>query len=81
MRRRWPNPWIALPALAFGALGGVLGWVVTDAACRQGGESCAGWATVVAVISFTGVVVGVALVMVLVYKSLAEWRERSTERG
>lgn len=69
-----------MPALTMGALGGVLGWVVTDAACRQSGESCDGWAAAVALISFAGVVAGVALVMVLVYKSLAEWRESSVKR-
>lgn len=77
MRRR-PNPWVAVPSVAMGALGGILGWVVTDTSCVQaGGSSCPGWAALVAVISFAGVLVGVGLVLVLVYRSLAEWRERS----
>ena len=78
MRR--PNPWIAVPAVAMGALGGVLGWVVTNASCAQGGdEPCPGWAALFAALAFTGVMVGVGLVLVLVYRSLAEWREQ--ERG
>ena len=78
MRR--PNPWIAVPAVALGALGGVLGWVVTNTSCAQGdGEPCPGWAMLFAGLAFMGVMVGVGLVLVLVYRSLAEWREQ--ERG
>lgn len=77
MRR--PNPWIALPSLLLGLLAGALGWLVTDVSCRQddGGASCTGWAALVAALAFVGVTVGVALVLVLVYRSLAEWREHS----
>ncbi len=79
--RRYPNPWIAIPALVLGALGAVLGWVVTDVSCRQpvaGGAvgSCPGWAALVSTISFLGVTIGVALMLSLVFRSLAEWRER-----
>ncbi len=75
MRR--PNPWIAIPALTMGALGGVIGWVVTDASCSQGGAmTCPGWAALFASLAFLGVTTGVGLVLVLVYRSLAEWRQR-----
>jgi len=79
--KRYPNPWIAIPALALGALGAVLGWVVTEVSCSQpdlGGAagSCPGWATLVSVVSFFGVTIGVALMLSLVFRSLAEWRER-----
>lgn len=81
MRRR-PNPWIAIPALLLGALAAVLGWVVTDVSCRVpdgagGFTTCTGWALLVAVISFLAVTIGAALILVLVYRSLAEWRESS----
>ncbi len=77
MRR--PNPWIAIPALALGTLAAALGWVVTDVSCRQAdGGSCVGWGFFVATVAFIGVTVGVALVLVLVYRSLAEWREHSS---
>ena len=84
MRRR-PNPWIAIPSLALGLLAGALGWVVTDVSCRQpdgtgGFTSCTGWAVLVAAVSFVVVTIGVALIMVLVYRSLAEWREGSSSR-
>ena len=84
MRRR-PNPWIAVPSLALGLLAGALGWVVTDVSCRQpdgagGFSSCIGWAVLVAVGSFIVVTIGVALILVLVYRSLAEWRERSSRQ-
>jgi hypothetical protein len=80
MRRR-PNPWIALPALLIGLLAGALGWMVTDLSCRSpdgagGYTTCVGWATLVAALAFLGVTIGVALILVLVYRSLAEWRER-----
>jgi hypothetical protein len=79
--RRRPNPWIALPALVLGGLAAALGWVVTDVSCRQPDAqgivtSCPGWATLFATVSFLAVTVGVTLLLVLVYRSLAEWRER-----
>lgn len=79
MRRR-PNPWISVPSLALGALAGALGWIVTDVSCRQpdgagGFTTCAGWAALVALVSFVVVTIGAALILVLVYRSLAEWRE------
>lgn len=79
--RRLPNPWIAIPSLALGLLAAALGWVVTDVSCRQPDVTgvvspCNGWAAFFAVVSFLAVTIGVALLLVLVYRSLAEWRER-----
>ena len=74
--RRVPNPWIAVPSLLLGILAGTLGWVVTDVSCTQGdGTPCFGWSLLWSLIAFLGVSIGVALVLVLVYRSLAEWRE------
>lgn len=83
MSRRFPNPWIAVPSLLLGILAGALGWVVTDVSCRQPDAdgvvaSCNGWAAIFATVSFLGVTIGVALLLVLVFRSLAEWRERQT---
>ena len=80
--RRSPNPWIAVPAIALGLLAGALGWVVTSISCQQpdsAGQisSCNGWAFAVTAIAFVSVTVGVGLVLVLVYRSLAEWREKT----
>ena len=76
--RRLPNPWIAIPSLSIGLLAGILGWVVTDLSCRSGDDgSCPGWSAMLAAVSFVAVTLGVGLVLVLVYRSLAEWRERS----
>lgn len=80
--KRLPNPWIAIPALAMGVLAGLLGYAVTDVSCRQPDISgisspCLGWSLLVGAISFLAVTVGVALLLVLVYRSLAEWRESS----
>ena len=76
-----PNPWIAIPALALGALAAALGWVVTDVSCRQPDlagvvRPCYGWAAFFAILCFLVVTIGVALLLVLVFRSLAEWRER-----
>ena len=81
--RRLPNPWIAIPSLLLGLLAGALGYAVTDVSCRQPDitgitSSCVGWSIVVAIVSFLIVTVGVALVLVLVFRSLAEWQERQT---
>ena len=80
MRRR-PNPWIAIPALGLGLLAAALGWVVTDVSCRQTasevtGAPCPGWSTFFAIVSFLMVTVGVTILLVLVYRSLAEWQQR-----
>lgn len=81
MKRRLPNPWIAVPSLALGLLAAALGWVVTDVSCRQPDVNgiispCNGWAAFFAVLAFVAVTIGVALLLVLVFRSLAEWRER-----
>lgn len=81
MRRRLPNPWIAVPSLLMGLLAAALGWVVTDVSCRQPDfngvvNPCNGWAALAAVVSFVAVTLGVTVLLVLVYRSLAEWRER-----
>jgi len=79
--RKVPNPWIAVPSLLMGALAAALGWAVTDVSCRQPDldglvTPCVGWSVLVAVASFVGATVGVGVLLVLVYRSLAEWRQR-----
>lgn len=73
--RRKPNPWIVVPALLLGLLAGLLGWVVTDVSCRQSGAGCVGWSALMSIAAFLFVTVSVSIVLVLVYRSLAEWRE------
>lgn len=85
MRRR-PNPWILLPALAAGGVAGWLGGTVTAVSCRQRDAAgtiitCPWWTTVVSVGSFLLVSVGVVVALVLVYRSLAEWRDQSNGDG
>ena len=80
--RRSPNPWIAIPSIGLGLLAGALGWVVIDVGCQQpdsAGQvsSCNGWAFAAAGATFVAVTVGVGLVLVLIYRSLAEWREKT----
>lgn len=70
-----------MPSILLGALAAALGWVVTDVSCRQPEasgvvEGCPGWAALIAVVAFLAVAVGVAVLLVLVYRSLTEWRER-----
>jgi hypothetical protein len=71
-----PNTWIGIPALIAGMLGGALGWLITIAGCQVGtGGRCLGAATVVAALAFSGAALGLTLILSLVYRSLAEWRE------
>ncbi|CAN5804372.1 hypothetical protein BH23ACT5_BH23ACT5_11680 [soil metagenome] len=77
--RRLPNPWIAMPALVCGAVAAWLGGTVTAVTCRYREAdgaivTCPGWTVTVSVLSFLVVAAGITLVMVLVYRSLAEWR-------
>jgi hypothetical protein len=64
-----------------GLLASGLGWVVTDVSCRQPDVNgvitpCNGWAALIAVVCFLAATIGVALLLVLVYRSLGEWRAR-----
>lgn len=75
MRRR-PNPWIAIPALVAAMFGGGLGWVVNDVACRSDlGAACVGRSLFWGVVGFVLGLVGMAVIVVLVARSIAEWRE------
>lgn len=74
MKRRKPNPWIAIPAIVLGLLAGALGWTVTYVSCESD-SGCTGWSILTAVLSFFVVTVGTGLLLVLVYRSIAEWRE------
>lgn len=40
------------------------------------GTGCPGWGIIVALLSFVAATIGVGLLLVLVYRSLSEWRER-----
>lgn len=78
--RRWaPNPWITIPSLAIGALGAWITYLVMDLSCRVDSdgvvESCTGLALTLAVVVFVLAAAGMAIVLVLVYRSIAEYRE------
>lgn len=78
MRRR-PNPWIAIPSLLGGILAGLVGWAVTNLSCQPGlnldeGTGCPVAAVSIGVVLFLATTIGVAIVLVLVYRSLAEHR-------
>jgi hypothetical protein len=78
---RFPNPWIAIPSLVAGFLGALLGWLITDISCQVDtsalAKGCPGQATLVAVLAFVLTTVGMAVVMSLVSRSIAEWRDRT----
>ncbi len=75
MRRR-PNPWIAVPSVAAGLFGAGLGWVVNDVACRSdSGSGCVGRSLFWGGVGLALGLVGMAVIMVLVARSIAEWRE------
>ena len=76
-RRRFPNPWIAVPGLAAGALAAALGWIITDISCRP--KACQALAVAVAAACFVAGAVGMAVVLVLVFRSIAEWRDQNRE--
>jgi hypothetical protein len=85
MKRR-PNPWIAIPSLLAGGISGALGWIVTSVSCTADiapgvpGEPCPGWATTFAILGLVGGTIGMAVVVVLAFRSLAEFHD-SRSRG
>ncbi|MGA7272711.1 MAG: hypothetical protein WB239_16690 [Acidimicrobiia bacterium] len=86
MKRRYPNPWIAIPSIVAGGLAAWLGGTITAVSCRVRDEAgrvitCPGLTALVAILAFIAVMIGMAIVLVLVYRSLAEWQEqRSPDR-
>ena len=75
------NPWFAIPVAAAGVAGYLIGGNVARVACApvEPGTTCdpGGWEIVFGVIGAMVSVIGVAIVLVLVIRSLAEWREQS----
>lgn len=76
--RRVPNPWISVPSVILGVLAGVLAWVVTSVSCDLANPltGCPGWSLALAISSLLLVTIGTALILVLVFQSIAEWRDR-----
>jgi hypothetical protein len=82
MRAPRPNPWIAIPAVVLGLLVGYLGWLVTDRSCRLDANTaidagCPVTAVIVGAASLAGTIIGIAIVLSLVYRSIAEYRDRN----
>ena len=79
-----PNPWIAIPSIVLGLMAGWVTYLVMDVSCRVEidgvVETCTGLAGSLAVLMFVLGTVGMAVVLVLVYRSIAEHRE-ATARG
>lgn len=84
MKVKLPNPWIAVPSLVLGTLGAWITYLVMDLSCRvevDGAvETCTGLAVSLAVVVFVLATIGMAVVLVLVYRSIAEYRE-ATAKG
>jgi hypothetical protein len=58
-----------------GALAGFLGWVITSLSCSSSGSNCPLAAALVAVGSFVAAALGMTIVVVLLYRSIAEQRK------
>jgi hypothetical protein len=82
--RRRPNLWILIPSVVAGVLSGALGWAVTDVSCRVEVDGviqhCRGWSALVAIVAGVGALIGMMVVLVLVFRSIAEYRE-ALDRG
>src|SRR5690606_1499370 len=81
--KRRPNPWIVVPSLIAAAVAAWLGGTVAALSCRYGevggtlvtlcevGGSNLAWTVTVAILSFLVVGIGMAVVLVLVFRSIA----------
>ena len=79
MKRRLPNPWIAIPALVGGVLAATIAYLVTDVSCRvqlaDGTiQRCPVWSWSIGVVVFVGTVLGLMITLALVFRSIAESR-------
>lgn len=75
-----PNPWLVIPSLLAGLIAAVIGWIVTDVSCRQEIDdvvvSCPGWSVTIALTAGLATTIGILVLLVLVFRSLAEETER-----
>lgn len=80
--RRLPNPWFLIPSLLAGLLGALLGREIARVTCTFGSEStgCPGFETTAAILGGITAFLGVAVVVNLALRSLAEWRENVDAR-
>lgn len=73
MKRRLPNPWVLIPVVIGGLIGGLIGWSVTTVSCRPDG--CVTMAVLVGMGAALVTAGGVLVVAVLAIRSLNEWQE------
>jgi len=70
------NPWFAFPVIAAGVAGALIGRSVAEITCTpvDVDTACDAPEVLFAIVGAVVAVVGVAIVSVLVIRSLAEWR-------
>ncbi len=81
--RRLPNPWFLVPSLLAGVAGAVLGREVARVTCTFGSTAtgCPGFEVAGAIIGGITAFLGVAVVVNLALRSIAEWRESSAAQA
>ncbi len=84
--KRYPNPWFFLPVVAAGVAGALIGRNFARVACLPVeadavAAGCGGRELLWAVLGALGAAVGVAVVIVLAIRSLAEWRHYQRGEG
>lgn len=78
-RRRVPSPWVMLPTLIGGLVGGMIGYSLTRILCVEG--SCMPSSVIVGLLSGLGAAVGFGTIAVLALRSIQEWQSAKTVGG
>ena len=81
--KRLPNPWFLIPVLVAGVVGAVLGREVARVTCTfgsAGSTGCPGLEITAAVVGGVVGLLGVGVMLVLAFRSIAEWREAQEEK-
>lgn len=73
--RRFPNPWVVIPVVVGGIIGGLIGWSVVSVGCRP--STCVAASVATGFLAGLATAAGVLVVVVLAIRSLAEWQEAS----
>lgn len=78
-QRRVPSPWVTVPTLIGGLVGGMIGYSLTRILCAEG--TCMPSSVLVGLLCGLGAAAGFGTIAVLALRSIQEWQSAKAEGG